>query len=272
MYPSISLIKERFSQLYGLELIPENFRKRILSNLLKKINKPRFANCKDSGILQMRIDELFEPLEGLSSYLSFVPHSDATKRYLQQMFGSPFTGRLILDEYDYEDTREFHRERKRVYRLAARLVASGIFKTDSIFNDKYGLDKNSRLRDTTIYYMANYHTEEDIRKCVIWFYSMHNKVMLKSKFTPQEEAQAKVVKKVRQQAAQLEFDITPAGEKIFEAVEASKAKKTLEKKALKSQVLRVGKEQQKDFVLDKVSQAEEATKKLTTTKIKELTE
>ncbi|GAJ20796.1 unnamed protein product, partial [marine sediment metagenome] len=59
-------IEERFSRLFGFDLLKDNFKKMILSNLQSKVEKVKNSDCNDSNILKMRIDAILLPLERLS--------------------------------------------------------------------------------------------------------------------------------------------------------------------------------------------------------------
>ncbi|GAG93756.1 unnamed protein product, partial [marine sediment metagenome] len=125
-------LEERIFELFGLDLIYDNFRKTIFSDLRLEVEKINNIPNLDSGIKKMRINKLFEPLELLSKSFCNIQDTKKTKDYLEWMFGSPFSIRQVLDNYDFEDRKEFNKERRKIRRLADNLVQAGIFRTDHI--------------------------------------------------------------------------------------------------------------------------------------------
>ena len=79
----------------------------------------------------------------------------------------------------------------------------------------------------------------------------------KDKETSKVKAEKKVLAKAMREAKQTQFDISPAGDYHHTAIAANKKRKKLKEKAIESQVLRVGKDQQISYVKDKIAIAEE---------------
>jgi len=164
------LLLEEFESLYGIELIKENFRKMIFSKYEKLVSDYDFSSIKDEGIIRLRIRDILAPLIRLDTSLCRMHDGDKLKDMLDLMFGLPFSVKTICEEFDEHDTPQKKSLDRYIRRLAKKIEKSGIFISAWIYDEEYGIKKNTKLDNTQFWWIPFYHTTDDLWEHVLSYY------------------------------------------------------------------------------------------------------